>query len=340
MTLRPFHVGPNYVAQSYLGGGASARFRGIDPQLADSPEDWICSTAERFAQPGVGLSVLASGQTLRDALKDQTSEYLDPLHVQHFGCDMGVLVKLLDASERLVVHSHPSREFAQSHLACRNGEAEGWIILDAKPEAYVYLGFNREVGQEEMQGWIESQDVSAMLGALNKIPVHAGQSFLVPAGTPHAIGSGILVLEIQEPTDFSIMLEQGRFSNGDLGLGWNLALSSIDGRTLSEHEVKELIVENLVGVGSLFPTAANPYFRAELIRGESPTEVVGIGVLVVVRGHGELRGNFPGSPVVVSKGETLLVPFSAGTIQVGGDVDLVWCRPPSIEASSELGDVH
>ena len=55
-----------------------------------------------------------------------------------------------------------------------------------------------------------------MLGGLRRVPVSAGDALLVPGGTPHAIGAGILLVELQEPTDFSVLMEMDTF-----GLGGN-----------------------------------------------------------------------------------------------------------------------
>ena len=69
------------------------------------------------------------------------------------------------------------------------------------------MGFRERVELERLRSWVLEQDVQAMLGALHEIAVSAGDTVFVPAGTPHAIGEGILMVELQEPSDFSILLE-------------------------------------------------------------------------------------------------------------------------------------
>lgn len=328
--LTPFVLGPNFVPQSYPGGGASARFRGIDPAAAASPEDWVASVTERFGAGPHGLTTLPDGRVLRDAVSDDPEAFLGAAHVAAFGDDVGLLVKLLDSSSRLVVHGHPDRDFASAHLGCAHGKTEAWAILEARPGAEVYAAFNRDVERGELAAWVAEQRVDEMLGALHAIPVTAGAAVLVPAGLPHAIGDGILVLELQEPTDFSVMLEQGEFANGDLGLGWDVALDAIDRDGWPDDRVARLRGAGTGAPGRVFPGEADPFFRADLVRSEGGVVEVGEGlaVLVVTSGAGSLIGEFPRGPVPLSRGDTVLVPHSAGPVSCDGRLEIVACRPP------------
>ena len=88
----------------------------------------------------------------------------------------------------------------------------------------------------------------------------------VPAGTPHAIGEGILMVELQEPTDFSILLETpaGTESSAELHLGWDLALEAVGREALHERQLQSMLSgprELRRGVSTLLREAAAPYFR-------------------------------------------------------------------------------
>ena len=100
---------------------------------------------------------------------------------------------------------HPNRDFAKRHLGCVHGKTEAWIVLSESP-GEVFLGFDREVAEEELAGWVASQAIEEMLGSLNEVSVSRGDAVLVPAGIPHAIGAGVFAVELQEPTDFSVAL--------------------------------------------------------------------------------------------------------------------------------------
>src|SRR5206468_12240927 len=145
--------------------------------------------------------------------------------------DTGLLVKLLDTGQRLPLHVHPDRDFARTHLASRYGKTEAWLVLDAEPEAVVHIGFSSDVSSAELRSWVADQDVAAMLAATNRVAVRPGDAVLCPAGTPHAIGAGILLLELQEPTDLPIMLETEGLpippEDATLGLPLETALSCV-----------------------------------------------------------------------------------------------------------------
>ena len=116
---------------------------------------------------------------------------------------------------------------------------------------------------------MDAQDSESMLGAMRELPVAAGDAVFVPAGAPHAIGSGILMVEVQEPTDLSVLLEWDGFEltedEGHLDLGWDTALQALDRSAWDGARV-----DALRGPGpsrSLLPPEADPWFRAERVRG-------------------------------------------------------------------------
>jgi mannose-6-phosphate isomerase len=297
--------------------------------VATSPEDWIGSVTERFGQSGVGISTLPDGRNLRDAIENSPEDFLGPEHVAAFGVDLGILVKLLDSSKRLVVHAHPNRDFARTHFGCAHGKTEAWIVLEARLGAEVYAAFTRDVGRDELRVWVDEQRVSDMLDNLHAIPVLAGSTVLIPAGLPHAIGDGVLVVELQEPTDFSIMLEQGEFPNGDLGLGWDVALDCVDREEWSPQRLAGLIGKQDSRFGRLLPIEADPFFRATLTRGSHDETIdEGLAILVVISGEGKMEGSFSGAPLAIAKGDTILLPHAVGPVTCRGDVEVIVCRPP------------
>ena len=333
MRLGPWVLGPNFAqhSHSYRGGGAVARFRGLDPGDEPSPEDWIASMTSRWGMSTSGLSLLPDGRRLADVLGEDPVTFLGPEHLAAFGSDPMLLVKLLESAARLLIHCHPDRDFARRHLVCSHGKTEAWFVLSAGLDAQGFLGFSEEVTSEHLASMVGEQRVDEMLARLNPIPVSEGDSILVPAGVPHAIGCGILVLELQEPTDFSVLLETDDLPSPDLGMGWDVALGCVDRSQWSPSRLEHLR-RRAAGVdGRIFPPAADPFFRANLIRARPKRDVdldQGFAVLVVIDGKGELRGEFEGSPVVLSKGVTVLLPYAAGIACCSGSVDVVVCRPP------------
>jgi mannose-6-phosphate isomerase len=303
----------------YRGAGRIAEFRN-GPALPDRPEDWVGSVTSRFGRAPSGLSTLTDGRVLAEAIAADPRWWLGPDRV-----DTGVLVKLLDAGQRLPLHVHPDRRFATAHLASPYGKTEAWVIVAARPDAYVHLGFDRDVPAAELAGWVAGQQTERMLAATNKIPVAAGDAILCPAGVPHAIGDGILLVEIQEPTDFSVLLEYEGFglADGHLGLGYDLALECVDRNAWTPARIQTL----RGGAGRLLPEAADEFFSARRLHG-GDTVAQGFSVLVAVAGAGRL-GDQP-----IRRGDTLLVPYAAGPLPLEGQVEAIRLSPASSTSAS------
>ena len=105
-----------------------------------------------------------------------------------------ILVKFIDASNALSVQVHPFDDYA---FVNENefGKNEMWYVMDAKPGAYLYCGFSKDVSKEELNRHIENKTITEVL---NKVEAKKGDVFFIPAGTIHAIGEGLLICEIQQ----------------------------------------------------------------------------------------------------------------------------------------------
>ena len=103
--------------------------------------------------------------------------------------------------------STPGASSPASALDSPYGKTEAWLIVEAEPDAAVWVGWTRDVELDEVRGWMRDQDAAAMLATITSCRSRAGDAVYVPAGTAHAIGAGILMVELQEPTDFSVLLE-------------------------------------------------------------------------------------------------------------------------------------
>jgi mannose-6-phosphate isomerase len=325
---------PQRFAHFYRGGARITDLRGVPGPSDRSPEEWLASTTARWGAAPAGLSVLPDGRLLRDAVAGQPEAWLGPEHVAAFGVDTGLLVKLLDAGERLPVHAHPDRAWASRHLGCPYGKTEAWYVVAADEGARVHLGFCEDIPPAELANRVERQDAAALLDAMHVRTVSPGDGILVPAGWPHAIGAGILVVEAQEPTDLSILLEWRGFdlngsADGHLGVGFPTALRAVDVRARQPEQIDALVRR---GTGEradvlldVLPGAADDYFRLHLARPASAVAVpAGFAVVVVLAGTGEVATGAAALPV--SRGDVLTVPYDAGNWVLRGDADAVVCR--------------
>jgi mannose-6-phosphate isomerase len=333
----PVVLGPNQPQRFYRGGARIAAFRGLGrPEAAQAdhvPEDWVGSATAIFGTTEDGMTRLPDGRLLRDAIDNDPEGYLGPGHVRQHGASPALLVKLLDAGERLPVHCHPGDGFARTHLASVWGKTEAWIVVDAAPGSEVYIGFTEAVPADRLAGWVTDQD-PAMLAALNRMAVAPGDAILIPAGLPHAIGEGVFLVELQEPTDLSVLLEWESFAvdgraDGHLGLGYDLALDCVDRSPWDAGQLAALrTVAGRSPVTSVFPGAADPYFTAQRIRPVAGTVALdpGFAILVVLSGTGVLRSDF--GRLDLGGGMTVLVPYAAGHSEISGDCELIRCLPP------------
>jgi mannose-6-phosphate isomerase len=306
-------LAPTRVYRFYRGGALIGRLRGEPEDDTTSPEDWVGSVTRASNpgrdDPGEGLSSLADGTLLKDAVEAEPEHWLGPAHVERYGTSTGLLVKLLDSAERLPVHAHPGREFARRHLGSAFGKTEAWIVVATRAaDAEVWVGLRDAVDPGMYRDWIEQQDAASLLGSLNRVTVRAGDTVFVPAGVPHAIGQGVLIAELQEPTDYSVICEWTGFpiepEDAELGLGWELALRALD---LRPHQP----VRGL-------PAEAAPFFWAD----ELPEPAGRFAVFVVLEGEGELGGE-PARP-----GDTFVLPAAAERLGVAGDLRVLRCLAP------------
>ena len=322
--MRPFALGPNQVRRFYRGGARITAFRGLPPADDDAPEDWLASTTTVFGEDELGLTRIEDGVRLADLFAADPDAFFEPAHRAAYGADPAVLLKLLDAGERLPLHFHPDASFAAAHLGTPYGKTEAWVIVEAESGAAVHVGFARDIDKDELAERVAAQDVGAFLELMHRLRVHAGDSIFVPAGVPHVIGEGILLVELQEPSDLSLLLEwEGRMSEHDafLGLSREVALEAV---ARSAVDLSQLTASRGT---SLFPPEADGFFRAELVAAGARLEPA-FSVLIVTGGEGELRAESE-KPLAVRRGSVVLVPFASGAVELAGSCRAIRCRPPT-----------
>ena len=356
----PWRLLPNRVGRFYRGGLMIDELRGeAVPHDSDRPEDWVGSATRAWTPPGSVPSDEGLGEAeLQGGTRVRVADVLeaDPAAIAGEGLiaaagipTSGVLVKFLDAGVRLPVHAHPDREFARRHLGSFFGKAEAWIVLATRdlpgePAPHVRLGFRRDVGRDELRRWIDEQHTKELLAAMHSRPAAAGEVWFIPPGTPHAIGAGLFILEVQEPTDFSIVAETRGFpvdtTAASVGLGWDVAIDAFDRRGLDDVALERLRVDARPPAAGdrpnefqpLLPEEAAPFFRAFRVRVEGlfrpelePAFLVGI----VTDGGGVARTT--GGELTIARGSTFGVPASelpGLELEAPDGLTLVACLPP------------
>ena len=330
----PMKLPSNQFDHFYKGGYRIGKLR-KGPGGPMRPEEWIGSTTTRFGEQVNGLSKLADGKLLKDVINAAPGVWLGEKHLAKFGNSIEILVKLLDPDQRLPVHYHPDQKFAAEKLHMNHGKTEAWIILDAPAGARVGLGFKKQMDKKSVAALVKAHDSNGLLDSLVFIEVKAGDAIFVPAGIAHAIEAGIFVLELQEPTDLSILLEWDGFAvdgdkDGHLNLGFDIALDALRLSPLSEAEDKEIISKfesSAAKSHPIFKSVADPFFRADYLTGDDKKIEAGFGIFLCLSGDGELVFENAGS-LSIKSGDAIVVPFSAGSFVVNNCAGIL-SRPPA-----------
>jgi mannose-6-phosphate isomerase len=315
----------------YRGGPQIAAFRGEGSGGVRVPEDWVASTTTVRGHSSLGHTRLPDGSPLVDEIARNPVPWLGREHVNAFGGDTKLLVKLLDAGQRLPIHAHPDRTFASAYLGAAHGKAEAWYILTP---GEVFLGLRQDIDPADLQALVNAQDIEHMLSLMHRIPVKAHQTVYVPPGVMHAIGEGILLAEVQEPEDLSILLEWRDFdidgqTEGHLGLGFDTALGAVETRARSIEEISAL-VGNGTSFGSVLAAPAKEYFRLERVRVLVEQQCQpGFAVVIAISGGFHIYPE-QGQTVHAPQGSTTVIPHAAGKFTLNGSGTVLIARPPEV----------
>jgi len=347
---------PNRVWRTYPGGFKLDIFEGSEhPTDSHFPEDWIGSTTravnkgrEHLTEEGLSkVTVADETLTLRRLCEREPNALLGVEHFEKYGANTQFLLKFLDSAIRLHIQCHPTIHFAQQHLNSNSGKTETYVILSIRDEViepYIYMGFQNPPSKGEFKRMIEDQNSDAILACFEKIPIRPGDVFMVPGGMPHAIGEGVFMIEIMEPTDFSVRIEferggyvlpeESRFMNR----GIDFALSMFNYEPISVEQIKErffceprlLAVQNQSAEYALIDKHNTPCFSVNRIYvkdsyvKESETFYTGI---VSIGSGNIITGNemYP-----VTEGSKFFIPYQTDSLRFESDgaMEIIATFPP------------
>jgi mannose-6-phosphate isomerase len=203
MALYPLQFEPIYKPKVW-GGRALEKLGRTLPAGQKIGESWeLADLSGSSASGGRGgeersriLNGPLAGRTLHEVMREFGAQLMGHLKPNDEG-NFPLLVKFLDARENLSVQVHPSAQYAAKHPEAHL-KSEAWYVLDADPGAVIYKGVKQGTTAEEFRRAIEENRVE---GLLIEVPVKAGDAHYLPSGTCHALGAGIVVAEVQTPSD-------------------------------------------------------------------------------------------------------------------------------------------
>lgn len=315
-SLTPLKLVPAY--KDYLWGGTRLKTEfGKESPLEKLAESW-----ELSCHPD-GHSTIANGPFGGKTLKD----YIDSQGIKALGVncerfkDFPLLIKLIDARERLSVQVHPSDATSLKEKG-ESGKTEVWIVLDCQPGASLIYGFQRELTKEEFKSRIAD---NTLLEVVKPVPVKKGDVFFIEAGTLHAIGDGIVIGEIQQNSNTTFRVYDY-------------------GRRDKEGKLRDLHLDRAVEVTDLKPTPPSkhwpiethdkwdvqvvahcPYFHVERVnmaggKAELSVDDSSFKHILVTEGAGTLEA---GESFSFSKGDSFFLPAAMGDFSLSGNCQLL-----------------
>lgn len=321
--LLPFLLSP-CPKECVWGGERLSELYGKSFGISHLGETWECS-----AHPS-GESTAASGIFKGMKLGEILREYPSLLGGRN---ELPVLIKLIDARERLSVQVHPGDEYARLHEG-QSGKTEMWYILDALPGAELILGFDKRLDRSEAMAVSRSGGIEHYL---RHVGVKRGDAYLIEPGTVHAIGAGVLLAEIQQSSDVTYRLwDYGR--NGTDGRPRELHLDrALDVAILDNREISPLAPRTIDE--SCSEICVTPYFRTCRIEVRGEYRLIGdthhAGAMLCVDGGGELvsaaqqlldnccaepTGNYlEAYQLAFGKGDCVFIPAGAGELKLRGN---------------------
>lgn len=340
----PLFFEQNRVFRIYTGGALFADFFGDNSTDGFEPEEWVASSVKAINKVSKGekegvSQIAGTDLYFDDILRDYPQQMLGDR------AEFGVLTKILDSAVRLPVQAHPDKPFSRRYFNSEYGKAESWIVLATRPGARLYFGFKNSLSKEEFADAVarSKTDKNAMVPLLNEVQVKVGDVFFVPARMVHAIGEGCLILEVQEPSDFTIQPEYWcadyELSEQEMyiGLDADTALDVFDYTVCGEEAIAMgrrhprliredggLRSESLISYEDTpcFAVERHTLKEASLVLADAPA------VYVVTEGTGEIA--WGDSCRAVKKGDYFFLPHSAaGKVTITADnLQLVACLPP------------
>ncbi len=262
-------------------------------------------------------SMVANGYLKGNTLEEIAEVYMDELLGEsvydRYGTEFPLLIKIIDANDRLSIQVHPDDRLAEErHHAW--GKTEMWYVIDAKPGAVIYTGFRKKITKEE---YLERLAAKTLDEIINVTPVRAGDAFFIPAGMVHAIGAGVLLAEIQQTSDVTYRIydwDRTDASGKPREMHTALALDAINFNLDTSNLIRREPELNRTVL-----LAESPYFRTGLIRFDSPIikdySLTDSFVIYICTDSMALVECF-GHREEIRAGETVLIPASADNVVI------------------------
>lgn len=307
MTPYPILFSPTILEKVWGGRRLEKLGKHLPKPAARYGESWeladMSATSASGAGGGAVRSAIANGplagKTIHDAL-DLWGDALLHRAARTLDGSFPLLIKFLDASENLSVQVHPSPEYARTHAGAHL-KTECWYILDADPGAQIYVGIKPGVSREEFSRLARANDPK-IVDAMRAIPAVPGECHNLPSGTVHALGAGVLVAEVQTPSDTTFRLYDWGRTGRELHVEPALECASFDAPPAPK------VLRSNTAHGE---TMLTDFFKLSQYRIDDrgmPAGVCAGEVFMVLRGQGVIESAALPEPIRIVAGHTGFIP--------------------------------
>ena len=296
--------------------GESWELYDFPPGIMDKTDQWV--SAEVANGPLAGKTLHELVQTRREELCGHVALVNDE--------QFPILIKFLDARDDLSVQVHPDAQYCQKHPEAHL-KTEAWYVMQNEPEARVRVGLRDGVTKEAFEGAINNGTVESLI---RSIKVKPGDCFFLPSGTTHALGAGILVAEVQTPSDTTFRVYDFKrvdpSTGKERGLHVQQALEVIDfpGKPQPRQE-RQHVASVHTTVTRLcmceFFTMEKVRFMAGMQNDIPQGEPM---VWMMMEGEAEIRTADLKEPITLKKGDTVLMPAEMDKPVLHTKTDCIW----------------
>ena len=302
--------------------GGSAILQKRKSACARLPKDKLYGESWDLSSVKGDVSVATNGFLKGNNLEELIEVYMGDLvgegNFERYGTLFPLLIKYLDCNDRLSVQVHPDDELAEERHSSY-GKTEAWYVADCKPGAAIYLGFkDLNITREE---YISAVAESRLEELLNRIEVKPGDLFFIPAGTVHALGAGIEVVEVQQTSDITYRIydwDRVDAEGKSRELHTALAVDAIN----FEADADLLYKPYNLQPGCEVKAIDSPYFTMSLIdiKGgyeEDLSELDSFVVYIALSGNMTLCSE--AGEESLNEGELVLIPAEMSELEIKGD---------------------
>jgi len=328
MPAYPLIFEPIY-KEKVWGGRTLEKLGRTLPGDAQTPigESWelvdMAQTSMSGGGGGAERSVVANGphagKTFAQVIQEEGAGVLGNLPLTDDG-GFPILLKFLDAQQHLSVQVHPSQAYAQAHEDAFL-KSEAWYVLDAEPGAVIYKGVQPGVTPEQFREAIEEDKVEPLMIS---VPVKPGDCHYLPSGTCHALGAGVLVAEVQTPSDTTFRVYDWGRTGRELHIDQALACIDFGPPDVSRHEPNTKVRGAFADITRLVSCEFFNINRYEVDAAQEQALSYTQPVVWMVL-EGEVNISCDGvSDINVGRGQTLYLPPGMTKANLRADADTTW----------------